>query len=319
MSNVLDLNGNLGATEIGSVLGSFLFGIETLQTYNYYRDFPRDSRILKTTVALVWFLELGHTMSAWHALYSQTVTFYGQPQYISSPPHSEEMTILFAAMLYTIVQTFFANRVRVLSGRWEIMAVACALSALRFVANMGSLALLLHYSRVSILLEWRWLVSTALGLGLTVDILITASMCHFLRKMRSCDSERTRTIVETLIVWTIESTLLTSEHHPDHPGKPPFAHSFNMLTYRVVWTVFFIIQAKLFSNSMLASLNGRLHFRNSDNASSGHDALHFKSSGPYTEGIMISLGTRDLERTSSSFSRDVEVKCTRCTSCGVSA
>ncbi|KAJ6579287.1 hypothetical protein B0H10DRAFT_2235901 [Mycena sp. CBHHK59/15] len=190
MSNIPDLNGSLGATEIGSVLGDFLFGIETLQTFNYYRDFPRDSIALKTTVALVWFLELGHTMSALHALYSETVTFYGQPAYISSPPHSEEMTILFAALLYTVVQTFFANRVRVLSGRWHIMTVACCLSVLRFIANMGTLALLLHYSRVSILLQWRWPVSTALSLGLTVDMLITVSMCYFLRQLRSCESKR---------------------------------------------------------------------------------------------------------------------------------
>ncbi|KAJ6528725.1 hypothetical protein DFH09DRAFT_157098 [Mycena vulgaris] len=246
MSDIDDLNGTLGATLVGAVLGTFLFGIETLQTFNYYRDFPRDSRLLKSTVALVWFLELGHTMSAWHALYSQSVIFYGQPQYISSPPLSEEMTILFAAILYTVVQTFFANRVRVLSGNWHVMTIASCLSLLRFIANMGSLALLLHYSRVSILLQWRWLVSTALALGLTVDILITASMCHFLRRMRSCDSLRTRTMVDTLIVWTIESTLLTS--------AASIMQIILFLTRTdLVWTCFFIVQAKLFSNSMLAS------------------------------------------------------------------
>ncbi|KAJ7113192.1 hypothetical protein C8R44DRAFT_856165 [Mycena epipterygia] len=253
MSNLPDLNGSLGATEIGSVLGVFLFGIETLQTFNYYRGCPGDSTILKGIVALVWFLELGHTMSAWHALYSQTVTFYGQPQYISSPPLSEEMTILFAALIYTVVQTFFANRVRVLSGSWYIMVVASCLTGLRLIANMGSVALLIHYSRVSILLQWRWLVSTALSLGLAVDILITGSMCHFLRKMRSCESKRTRTMVDTLIVWSIESTILTST-----------ASIIQIILFMtrtdLVWSCFFIIQAKLFSNSMLASLNGRRRF-----------------------------------------------------------
>jgi hypothetical protein len=46
-----ELNGSLGATEIGSVLGAFLFGVETLQTYNYFRNFHRDSILLKTTVS----------------------------------------------------------------------------------------------------------------------------------------------------------------------------------------------------------------------------------------------------------------------------
>ncbi|KAJ7874398.1 hypothetical protein B0H13DRAFT_1633095 [Mycena leptocephala] len=200
-----ELNGSLGATEIGSVLGAFLFGVETLQTYNYFRNFHRDSILLKTTVSTFQVATRPQrspssgcriikpfASSVIHSaqLYSQTVTFYGQPQYVSSPPISEEFTILCASLLYAVVQTFFANRVRVLSGNWHVLAVASILSTLRFIANMGSLGLLLHYRRVSILLDWRWLVTTALSLGLTVDILITLSMCYFLQKMRSSESKR---------------------------------------------------------------------------------------------------------------------------------
>ncbi|KAJ6595807.1 hypothetical protein DFH09DRAFT_1305586 [Mycena vulgaris] len=218
MSNVptnipsLDLNGSLGAIEIGVVLGVFLFGIVTLQTFNYYRDFPKDSRLLKASVGLVWFLELGHTISALHALYCQTVTFYGHPNHISSPPPSEEMTILFAALIYTVVQLFFANRVRKLSGRWYIMALACVLGLLRFVGHISIVALLLEHSNVPILLQWRWLVSASLSLDLVVDILIliTASLSYCLWTLRLCDSKRTRTMVDTLILWAIESTLITS-------------------------------------------------------------------------------------------------------------
>lgn len=44
------LDGTLGALEVGTVAGTFLFGILTLQTFNYYRRFPKDSKTLKTTV-----------------------------------------------------------------------------------------------------------------------------------------------------------------------------------------------------------------------------------------------------------------------------
>ena len=50
MSFFLDLNGSLGALEIGAVLDVFLFGILTLQTYNYYCDFSDDSTFLKCAV-----------------------------------------------------------------------------------------------------------------------------------------------------------------------------------------------------------------------------------------------------------------------------
>jgi hypothetical protein len=90
----------------------------------------------------------------------------------------------------------------VLSGNWHVLAVASILSTLRFIANMGSLGLLLHYRRVSILLDWRWLVTTALSLGLTVDILITLSMCYFLQKMRSSESKR--------CVWRPSGTIMVA-------------------------------------------------------------------------------------------------------------
>ncbi|KAJ7861932.1 hypothetical protein B0H13DRAFT_2354923 [Mycena leptocephala] len=140
----LDVSGSLGALENGTLL---------------------DSNLLKAAVGFVWILELGHTISAWHAIYSQTITFYGQPGHILSPAVSEETTIIFAALIYTVVQTFFANRVRVLSGQWYIMALACVLGLLRFVGHAGIVALLLHYSRVTIVLGGAGFVVVLLSLG----------------------------------------------------------------------------------------------------------------------------------------------------------
>jgi hypothetical protein len=47
------LNGTYGAFEIGVLVATFLYGIETLQTYNYFRRFPKDSSLLKATVSWV--------------------------------------------------------------------------------------------------------------------------------------------------------------------------------------------------------------------------------------------------------------------------
>jgi hypothetical protein len=85
---------------------------------------------------------------------------------------------------------FFANRVRVLSGKWYTMALACVLGLFRLVGDAWIAGLLLKNVRVTILLEWRWLVDTSLSLDLSVDILITVSLCFCLWNMRSCESKR---------------------------------------------------------------------------------------------------------------------------------
>lgn len=60
----IDLDGTLGDIQIALVLATWLFGIGTLQTFNYYREFPKDPKILK---GLVRFLARdSHTISnAW--------------------------------------------------------------------------------------------------------------------------------------------------------------------------------------------------------------------------------------------------------------
>ncbi|KAJ6597894.1 hypothetical protein B0H10DRAFT_1959646 [Mycena sp. CBHHK59/15] len=50
-SNFPALDGNLGAIEIGVVLGTFPFGIETLQAFNYCHHFLEDLVLLKTMVS----------------------------------------------------------------------------------------------------------------------------------------------------------------------------------------------------------------------------------------------------------------------------
>jgi hypothetical protein len=97
------LLGTLGSIEIGGVMSTLLFGIVTTQSYNYFSQYPRDSKPLKLLVSRVssvvffywvktciaggsdlvciraerWclansycsrFLELGHTISTWHAV-----------------------------------------------------------------------------------------------------------------------------------------------------------------------------------------------------------------------------------------------------------
>ncbi|KAF7368340.1 Saposin B-type domain-containing protein [Mycena venus] len=291
-----DLNVSLGALEIGIVLGVFLFGIETLQTFNYYKRFPKDSNLLKGAVGVVWLLELGHTISTLHALYLQTVTFYGQPIHILSPPLSEEIPILLSGLIYTIVQTFFANRVRVLSGQWYTMALACVLGFFRFVGDVWIAALLLIYVRVTVLLEWRWLVTTSLSLDLSTDILITASLCSCLWNMRSCESKRIRSMLDTLILWAIESTILTS-------ASSVIQIILFMTRTDLIWAGVYVVQSKLFSNAMLASLNGRQRLRECTTANMSD--IHFGSTHPSRKADAVAISFEDAR---SLRSLDVERK-----------
>ncbi|KAJ7091080.1 hypothetical protein C8R44DRAFT_817719 [Mycena epipterygia] len=254
-SPALMLDGSLGAIEIGVIIAIFLYGIQTLQTFNYHSDFPKDSRLLKTTVAVVWLLELGHTTCICHALYFMTIKFYGHPEHIGSPPISLILTDLFTPIISIIVQTFFALRVRVVSKRWPIPILCFVLNFVRFVANIGFVVKLLQHPEFSYAVTTlHWLVTLANSIAPAVDIIIAGSLCYFLWQVRDSEFHHTKRMVDTIILWTLETTLATS-----------LAGLMTLILFLtrddLAWFVFYTIQAKVFSNSLLASLNGRKRLR----------------------------------------------------------
>ncbi|KAJ7255759.1 hypothetical protein C8J57DRAFT_1655388 [Mycena rebaudengoi] len=306
-SAIPPLDDTLGTTEIGGAVCTFLFGIVTLQTFHYYGHFPTDSKLLKSAVALLWILELGHTISTWHVIYSVTVTFYGQPQHIKRPPHSLEMVVAFSALIYFIVQVFFAHRIRQLSGRWTITIICWVLAFLRAGCAFGLLGIMLHTKGIEELQEkFKSLMVPALSLGASVDVIIAVSICYCLWTMRTSGVNETRRIVDTLVLWTIESGMATG-------GTSVLTIILFVLRSDLTWVAFYLILAKLFSNSFLASLNGRQRFRIPKSGVVNPDTGH-QSSNPSrlvfvpqsNMGTTLEISTRRHSVADFSSSKDVE-------------
>ncbi|KAK7008251.1 Saposin B-type domain-containing protein [Favolaschia claudopus] len=250
------LDGTLGDIQIALVVATWLFGIESLQTYNYYTQFPKDSVLLKGLVGAIWLLELGYTIVSWHAMYVITVTFYGRPQHILAPPLSMVFPIFFNALIAISVQTFFVYRVKVLSGKWLVPLICCAMNLARLGFNMllfGKLSQKPIFTLLTTTFNWEIIVVSSIGPA--VDIIVAASLIYYLWDRRKTDFKQTRGMVDTLIIWTVETTLLTTLS-----GVMQLV-LFLSRRHDLSWLVFFLIQGKLFSNSLMASLNGRTRFR----------------------------------------------------------
>ncbi|KAJ7083472.1 hypothetical protein C8R44DRAFT_753487 [Mycena epipterygia] len=265
-----DVEPTLGRIAIGVLIATFLYGIETLQTFNYYRAFPEDRRMIKILarqVGGIWLLELANTIGCWHATYTMTVTFYGQPAHIATLPRSFVFTTLLHALINIIVQTFFAFRVRTLSKRW-LMTILCCI--LNFVRLVGDIALFIELWEDPNLLHlgenWNWLVTATSSIGPVVDVMLASSLIYYLWRSRSSSSfKQTHSVVDTIIVWTVETTSITT-----------VSALLQLILFLAVkdltWMIFYLIQTKFFSNSLLASLNGRQRFRSADHPS--HNPSH---------------------------------------------
>ncbi|KAJ7073051.1 hypothetical protein C8F01DRAFT_268577 [Mycena amicta] len=251
------LDGTLGTTEIGAILGTFLFGIAVLQMFLYYYNYPKDACAVKALVASVMLLELAHSISVWHGVYSMTVTFYGQIAHLLNPPHSLSISILFTALILPLVQTFYALRIRALSGRWTITVILTLLTISRLAFSILLMQIFLASSGFSVLqTKAHWVFTAVAALGPAVDLLTAASLCWLLYRMKegTQPGAPSRRIVDTLIVWTVETTAITSL-------AGLFQLIFFLTREDLTWMTFYLLQPKLFSNSMLASLNNRTNIR----------------------------------------------------------
>ncbi|KAJ7886343.1 hypothetical protein B0H13DRAFT_898990 [Mycena leptocephala] len=269
MESALSFNPNntLGAYQIGVLASYALFGVLTTQTYIYYTRFPDDSSRLKALVAFVWVCEVAHAICVGHTLYVYTISDYGHPERIGGPaPKSFDVAILFSGAI--AASGFFSFRIYAFSRKLWIPTVIWGMSFLRL---LGSLVVCITTLRMSSLArfvaQWEWFITTVWSISAANDLAITATLVVLLRHRRSTviDLKRTAALVDKLILWTVETGLLTS------------AFSLIMLACFVtmrenfIYLGLFTVEArgdrKVFSNSLLASLNSRATLRAMDEVS----------------------------------------------------
>ncbi|THV03098.1 hypothetical protein K435DRAFT_716082 [Dendrothele bispora CBS 962.96] len=254
LSDTLAQGPDLGAVELAVVISSVLYGIAVIQTYNYYMAaFKNDKLALKLMVSLLCCLETGHSAALWIYLYRLTVIDFQDPSALPSYTWDLRISVILAAIICSIVQVFFSYRVFLLSQIPYYFGLYSSLSLVRlgFSLTLASQPI----TDITILVsEFRWLVISGTALGAFVDFSNTTALCIFLKtKQQSITS--TNQLINRLILWTIETGLLTS-----------ICDVLQLITViclkgKVVWIFFFIQSAKLYANVVLASLNGRISLR----------------------------------------------------------
>ncbi|KAF7335761.1 hypothetical protein MVEN_02231800 [Mycena venus] len=252
-----DANITLGALQIGVLVSYVLFGIMTMQAYIYYSRFPEDNRKLKSMVAFVWVCELAQAICIGHTLYMNTIIYYGHPEDLLLPPTpSFDISIFFSGAIAACVQGFFSFRIYMLSNRVLVPCITVGLAFLRFLADavlfIGSL---FDTSVADGDRKWTWLMITAWTLSAANDVAITTSLVYLLHRARGQVFSKTTVMIDKVIAWTIETGMITSIF-----SVVTMACFLKMKT-NFIWIALFAISSRLFSNSLVASLNSRTALR----------------------------------------------------------
>ncbi|KAJ6609504.1 hypothetical protein B0H10DRAFT_1370472 [Mycena sp. CBHHK59/15] len=264
----LDGNLGLGITELGIFATLALFGILVLQVYIYYLSSVDDGSMLKCLVAAVLVLELCHTIAGSAAIYYWTVTLAT----VSEKPGSSyglSLGMVFETLITLLVQAYFIHRVYRFSQNAFLGIALTVLCVLRFVGGLIiSVESFLNLPRepdyFALQDRFAWLIMATFSVGAFVDVCIASALCVYVYKWKTVPAMKTTSqLIHKIMFWSIQTGLVTSL------ASVTVIACFQAMRRNYVWIGVFAILGKLYSNSLLASLNVRnLHRNNTRNMQS---------------------------------------------------
>ncbi|KAI0316901.1 hypothetical protein OF83DRAFT_1124267 [Amylostereum chailletii] len=253
MPSLVPLDNLLGAALVGVGVSTAIYGLTWLQVYLYYTEHSgRDGKFLKAFVAVLMVLDTTHVAFLFTFLYHYTVTNYGDLRVLAETTWSLIGQVTVGTVMSFMVQCFFARRVYILGKKKIVVPSIIVILSLGQLVVGGILYAIKAFQVVlfsNAPPDLPYALS-ALSMDLACDATIAVAMIYYLRKSRAAVSNTNRAI-DILITYTMNTCLLTTI----------CACACLILwvtsTRTLVYAPFFFVLVRLYSCSLMCSLNSR--------------------------------------------------------------
>ncbi|KAI0773818.1 hypothetical protein C8Q74DRAFT_1200479 [Fomes fomentarius] len=269
-------------------MGALLIGVIISGMYYYYTRYTSDAWHTKMLVTVVWATDSIHQALISHTIYWYLVKEYGNINALSLLNKTIVTEVLFNGFTGLFVQSFFAVRVYKLSQKklYAFLPVA-----LLVAAEFGEFRLHTFIDLTTL----RGLSISMNVFAAAADVLIAVILCTILHASRS-DFSQSNTLINKLASTGSQTSNCYS-----------VCACISLITFfaipnTFVYIGFYFMIGRLYSNSLMATLNARKSLREgptNDRALSlrGMQPSNFALSRHGTEGIAIRIETtQDTKR-----------------------
>ncbi|EKM55163.1 uncharacterized protein PHACADRAFT_255591 [Phanerochaete carnosa HHB-10118-sp] len=252
----MQYDSTLGAALIGGFVAAMSYGIMSLQTYNFFQQYGQGATVLKHIIRTLWAMHTLHFAFVAQGVYTVLVTDFSNIAAITTSPWSIGAASFVNAIMTMTVHCSYCHRVWKLSNnsRFPIIPLVCMAIA-TFAFSLSSDIKLLILPSFSSYKSTEWLLFAALVCGCSTDLCIALWLCWWLLRQRKGLSGQTHSMVNTIIVYTVATGLITSvvalAELITGAALPD--------TYIFIGIDFF--RGGIYTNSWMASLNARDRFR----------------------------------------------------------
>ncbi|KAH7922817.1 hypothetical protein BV22DRAFT_629879 [Leucogyrophana mollusca] len=202
---------NWGPTFIGFTFSLGMYGVALGQYGFYLRAFPFDQKALRMLVLLIFIMD--SLQSYGMIVYFRTLFTLCHrntaPACLSVLPWELFMAVVLSYVVTFIVQSFYAHRVWIISGRNKLITVAVLTTTLaQFVLGMMCAGKAIRTRSVSALYTSMLTGGAAAGLSAFCDTLITGSVFFYLNRRRT-GVKRVATSIQQLVDVIVNMGLFT--------------------------------------------------------------------------------------------------------------
>ncbi|EKM80267.1 hypothetical protein AGABI1DRAFT_106493 [Agaricus bisporus var. burnettii JB137-S8] len=254
-AHLIKVDNTLGAAFIGVICAAALYGVSCIQTLYYFTRYPKDVWYIKSLVGLVWVFDTIHQCLICHTVYFYLVTNFSNSTSLADMIWSILLEVLFNGLIGFLVQAFLTLRVWRLSGNnlYITSTIACLVVA-EFGCSIAFTVQALQLRTWEELKALKGLSITVNILAVVPDVFIAASLFFFLQRSRT-GFKKSDTMITRLIVFTVSTGVFTS--------ICAIASLVSILVWEntLIYVAFYFSLGRLYSNSVLATLNARIAIR----------------------------------------------------------
>ncbi|KAH9961948.1 hypothetical protein BC827DRAFT_248442 [Russula dissimulans] len=269
---------------LGGISNWCLFGVLAVQTYVYSYNFQDDRRLIKLLVYGIFFLETLQTALNGADLYYWFASGFGRFDHLTSPYATAFDVPMIESLVSLAVQCFFMYRIWVLSNKksWWLCIFIFLFSIVSAIAAFtGGVYTHIHErfptGRLLKKIALIWLTGNTIS-----DLLITVAMVFNLAKSSTKEDYGTKHALVSIVRLTVGTNIITTAVSivallmiSLYPDKNWFVCPTSVL-------------GKLYSNTLLVSLNNRISIRDRSVSGSGgrnvqSPAVPFPTSPPSSE------------------------------------
>ncbi|KAI9467405.1 hypothetical protein BJY52DRAFT_67195 [Lactarius psammicola] len=260
----------------GRLFNWTLYGVLCVQIYVYSYNFPKDPRSIKSLAYFVFVLETVQTALTGADVYYWFVAGYGNVERLGHSHFSPIDTPIMTGAISLVVQGYYCYRIWILMNKrpssWICWIIAVAAVTQAGAATwLGVTSLRVEKFVVSRTGLYLWSIPTAMA-----DVLIAVAMTLLLRR---ASGKFSKFIVIRLIRLIVETNTLTASAavttlvlYAAFPNKLYYAYTVDII-------------GKLYSNTLLVSLNHRIYFR--DHKPPGRGDTAFVTDGVRTTALSL--------------------------------